>query len=95
MLNLSMVLESVAAIHGSCDNITINSGSVNAESWHSAGIGSGNYGTCNNITINNGSVNAKSEYGAGIGGGNHGSCNNITINSGSVNAEFYVWCRNW
>ena len=84
MLNLSMVLESAAAHRGSCDNITIKSGSVNAKSKFGAGIGGGNYGSCNNITINSGSVNAESKFGAGIGGG---SCNNIIINSGSVNAE--------
>ena len=73
--------------HGSCNNITINSGSVNAKSMHGAGIGSGNYGSCNNITIKSGSVTASSTSGAGIGGGLYGSCNNITISGGSVNAQ--------
>ena len=72
---------------GSCNNITINSGSVNAKSMHGAGIGSGNYGSCNNITIKSGSVTASSTSGAGIGGGLYGSCNNITISGGSVNAQ--------
>ena len=73
--------------YGSCKNITINSGFVDAKSKFGAGIGSGHQGSCDNITIKSGSVNAKSMNGAGIGGGHHGSCNNITINSGSVNAK--------
>ena len=73
--------------YGSCKNITINSGFVDAKSEFGAGIGGGHYGSCDNITINSGSVNAKSTHGAGIGGGNYGSCNNITINSGSVTAS--------
>ena len=73
--------------YGSCKNITINSGFVDAKSEFGAGIGGGHYGSCDNITINSGSVNAKSTHGAGIGGGHHGSCNNITIKSGSVNAK--------
>ena len=48
---------------GSCSNITINGGSVNASSFWGAGIGSGfgdgSSGSCSNITINGGSVNAK------------------------------------
>ena len=80
---------------GSCSNITINGGSVNASSYFGAGIGSGfgddPSGSCSNITINGGSVNASSTCGAGIGsgfGGNSsGSCSNITINGGSVNAS--------
>ena len=73
--------------YGSCKNITINSGFVDAKSKFGAGIGSGHQGSCDNITIKSGSVNAKSMNGAGIGGGHRGSCNNITINSGSVNAK--------
>ena len=73
--------------YGSCKNITINSGFVDAKSKFGAGIGSGHQGSCDNITIKSGSVNAKSMNGAGIGGGHQGSCNNITINSGSVNAK--------
>ena len=79
---------------GSCSNITINGGSVNASSFWGAGIGSGfgdgSSGSCSNITINGGSVNASSTCGAGIGSGfgdgSSGSCSNITINGGSVNA---------
>ena len=48
---LSLVAGIGGGHRGSCDNITINSGSVNAKSMHGAGIGSGNYGSCNNITI--------------------------------------------
>ena len=73
--------------YGSCKNITINSGFVDAKSKFGAGIGGGHHGSCDNITINSGSVNAKSMHGAGIGGGHHGSCKNITIKSGSVNAK--------
>ena len=80
---------------GSCSNITINGGSVNASSYFGAGIGSGRggdpSGSCSNITINGGSVNASSTGGAGIGSGfgdkSSGSCSNITINGGSVNAS--------
>ena len=76
--------------NGSCSNITINGGSVNAISFWGAGIGGGRNGSCNNITINGGSVNASSTSGAGIGSGfgdsSSGSCSNITINGGSVNA---------
>ena len=73
--------------YGSCNNITINSGFVDAKSKFGAGIGGGHRGSCDNITIKSGSVNAKSMHGAGIGSGNYGSCNNITINSGSVTAS--------
>ena len=73
--------------YGSCNNITINSGFVDAKSKFGAGIGSGHQGSCDNITIKSGSVNAKSMNGAGIGGGLYGSCNNITISGGSVNAQ--------
>ena len=73
--------------YGSCKNITINSGFVDAKSKFGAGIGGGHRGSCDNITINSGSVNAKSTHGAGIGGGHHGSCKNITISGGSVNAQ--------
>ena len=72
---------------GSCSNITINSGSVNASSKSGAGIGGGLNGFCSNITINSGSVNASSFSGAGIGGSLNGFCSNITINSGSVTAS--------
>ena len=80
---------------GSCSNITINGGSVNASSYFGAGIGSGfgddPSGSCSNITINGGSVNASSTEGAGIGSGysneRNGSCSNITIINGSVNAS--------
>ena len=45
--------------YGSCNNITIKSGSVTASSTSGAGIGGGLYGSCNNITISGGSVNAQ------------------------------------
>ena len=83
---------------GSCSNITINGGSVNASSFWGAGIGSGfgdgSSGSCSNITINGGSVNASSTNGTDIGSGRaafltgrRGSCSNITISGGSVNAK--------
>ena len=85
-------------VNGSCSNITINGGSVNASSSGGAGIGSGLgsgpemvSSSCSNITISDGSVNASSYYGAGIGSGDAtnrtGSCSNITISGGSVNAK--------
>ena len=77
--------------NGSCSNITINGGSVNASSFCGAGIGGGRNGSCSNITINGGSVNASSTCGAGIGSGfgdeSSGSCSNITISNVSVNAS--------
>lgn len=52
---------------GSCSNITINGGSVNACSTEGAGHCSGyandSNGSCSNITIINGSVNASSTNG--------------------------------
>ena len=85
-------------VNGSCSNITISGGSINASSSGGAGIGGGGIGggmgvngSCSNITINGGSVNASSYYGAGIGSGDAtnrtGSCSNITISGGSVNAS--------
>ena len=85
-------------VNGSCSNITINGGSVNASSFWGAGIGSGfgdgSSGSCSNITIINGSVNASSTNGTDIGSGRaafltgrRGSCSNITISGGSVNAK--------
>ena len=90
-------------VNGSCSNITISGGSVNASSSGGAGIGGGmveDYngvnGSCSNITINGGSVNASSSGGAGIGSGFgsgpemvSSSCSNITISDGSVNASSY------
>ena len=85
-------------VNGSCSNITISGGSINASSSGGAGIGSGLgsgpemvSSSCSNITISDGSVNASSYYGAGIGSGDAtnrtGSCSNITISGGSVNAQ--------
>ncbi len=63
-------------VNGSCSNITISGGSINASSSGGAGIGGGGIGggmgvngSCSNITINGGSVNASSSGGAGIGSG--------------------------
>ena len=86
-------------VNGSCSNITISGGSINASSSGGAGIGGGGMGvngSCSNITINGGSVNASSSGGAGIGSGLgsgpemvSSSCSNITISDGSVNASSY------
>ena len=90
-------------VNGSCSNITISGGSINASSSGGAGIGGGGIGggmgvngSCSNITINGGSVNASSSGGAGIGSGLgsgpemvSSSCSNITISDGSVNASSY------
>lgn len=77
--------------HASCGNITINGGTVNANSSQDgAGIGSGALNSsCGAITITGGTVNASSgNWGAGIGGGGNGSsCGAITISGGTVNAS--------
>ena len=73
--------------YGSCKNITINSGFVDAKSEFGAGIGGGHYGSCNNITINSGSVNAKYTRTPRKNLDLSGSCKNITISGGSVNAQ--------
>ena len=74
---------------GSCGNIDIQNGIVNASSNGSgAGIGSGDGGSCGKITISGGTVTASSkEEGAGIGSGDRGSCGNITISGGTVEAS--------
>ncbi len=69
--------------------ITINGGTVNANSSSGAGIGGGNYSYTidgNKITINGGVVNAAGSYGAGIGSGHDGGSCTITINGGTVTA---------
>ncbi len=66
-------------------NITINGGTVTAESLYGAGIGGGNKGN-GSVTINGGTVTAMSSFGAGIGGGNEGN-GSVTINGGSITAK--------
>ena len=72
----------------SCGNITINGGTIIANSQYGAGIGSGySCCSCGNITINGGTIIANSQYGAGIGSGQEASsCGNITINGGTITA---------
>ena len=74
-------------------NITINGGTVTANSEsEAAGIGGGYTGNGTNITINGGTVTANGGiYAAGIGGGRNvgmkGNGTNITINDGTVTAN--------
>lgn len=81
--------------NASCGSITINGGTINANSTDDgSGIGSGqSYASCGNITINGGTVNARSrDYGAGIGSGNYYStCGKIIINDGIINASSGGW----
>ena len=82
---------------GSCGNIVIENGVINATSSREAaaiGAGMGSSGgnsVCGDITINGGTVTAivsGDGYGAGIGSGdalvNNSICGNITINGGTV-----------
>jgi hypothetical protein len=78
----------------SCGNITINGGTINANGYDGAGIGSGRGygGSINNsagrITINGGTVKAKTtDWGAAIGGGQGSDGGTIIINGGMVTAE--------
>lgn len=72
----------------SCGNITINGGTIIANSQDGAGIGSGySCCSCGDITINGGTIIANSQGGAGIGSGQEASsCGNITINGGTITA---------
>lgn len=71
---------------GTCGNITISRGNINATgngSSGGSGIGSGNQGTCGNITISGGTVTATGGgSSAGIGSGKVGHCGSITITTG-------------
>ena len=77
---------------GSCGNIIISGGTINAtgggdDFGGAAGIGSGSFGSCGSITINNGAVISNGGFGsAGIGSGQESSCGVITIGGGSVEA---------
>ena len=75
---------------GSCGDITIKGGTINAYGINGgAGIGSGYYGSkCGNITINGGTVTAKGgNDAAGIGSGYYDAqCAGITISGGVVTA---------
>ena len=75
--------------HASCGKITINSGTVYANSQHGAGIGSGfSQSSCGDITISGGTITASSgEKGAGIGSGDFSSFSSITITSGITSVQ--------
>jgi hypothetical protein len=82
-----------SGMYSSAGTITINSGTVNANSLgggfgYGAGIGGGPAGSGGTITITGGTVNANSELGAGIGGGDYGGAGGIiTISGGTVEAN--------
>ncbi|MBO4679331.1 MAG: hypothetical protein J5626_06645 [Lachnospiraceae bacterium] len=82
--------------HGqrSTQNITINGGTINANTRENqssaAGIGGGPNGSASNITINGGTITAVAaadSKAAAIGGGGDGSAENIIINDGTIIAE--------
>lgn len=61
-------------------------GSLMAEAFNGAAIGSGGRNDASNITITDGTITAESTYGSGIGGGADGSGSNITITGGTITA---------
>ena len=68
-------------------DITIENGSITADSSFGAGIGGGYLKNGNNIIISNSLVSASSDRGDSIGGGDESeTSSNITISSGSVKA---------
>ena len=73
---------------GSCGNITIAGGIINATGGDdSSAIGSGEEASCGNITIAGGTIKATGgNNAAAIGSGNSSSCGNITISGGTINA---------
>ena len=78
---------------GTCGNIVIEGGIINASTAYGAAIGAADGGgVCGDITISGGTVTAtkNGDYGAAIGSGdsyNGGSaCGNITITGGTVTA---------
>lgn len=80
--------ENALTIYGQTDEVTENTGKIEANGVSMSGIG-GTYGKpCGKITITGGIVDAKSIYnGAGIGGGQDGAGGNITISGGKVTAS--------
>ena len=78
---------------GAGGNITINGGTITADSNGAAGIGGGGGGAGGNITINGGTVNATGSGnpnmggGAGVGGGSQGAGGTISIHGGAINAS--------
>ena len=75
---------------GTCGDIIIMGGTINAECGDNrgAGIGSGNEASCGNITICGGNITATgAPRGAGIGSGGYGaSCGDIIIKGGTITA---------
>ncbi len=80
--------ENALTIYGQTDEVTQNTGKIDANGVSMSGIG-GTYGKpCGKITITGGIVDATSIYnGAGIGGGQDGAGGNITISGGTVTAK--------
>ena len=80
--------ENALTIYGQTDEVTQNTGKIDANGVSMSGIG-GTYGKpCGKITITGGIVDATSIYnGAGIGGGQDGAGGNITISGGKITAS--------
>ncbi len=76
-----------SSTEGNGGTITINGGTVTAESIFGAGIGGKTGSSGGAVTINGGTVTATSDKGAGIGGGMNGNGGYITINGGTVTAS--------
>ena len=87
--------ENALTIYGQTDEVTQNTGKIDANGVSMSGIGGTYYGSaCGKITITGGVVDAKSIYdGAGIGGGANSSIGatlkggTITITGGTVTAK--------
>ena len=79
--------ENALTIYGQTDEITSDSGKIEAYGGSMSGIGGTYSKPCGKITITGGIVDAKSIYdGAGIGGGSDGDGGIITISGGMVTA---------
>ncbi|RRD92753.1 hypothetical protein EII17_13660 [Clostridiales bacterium COT073_COT-073] len=80
--------ENALTIYGQTDEVTQNTGKIDANGVSMSGIGGTDYGSaCGKITITGGVVDAKSIYdGAGIGGGSGVDGGIITITGGTVTA---------
>ena len=80
--------ENALTIYGQTDEVTADTGKIEANGVSMSGIGGTDYGSaCGKITITGGVVDAKSIYdGAGIGGGSGVDGGIITITGGTVTA---------